>query len=100
MPKILFYMPLFREELERVAKHWNLHTIRPSSNECSPHERPVTIYFLPEVTNTISYLHNASVEDLNVAKDVCCDMQLDNFAKTFAELAHLIMEEKNLWLPT
>ena len=35
-----------------------------------------------------------------VTKDVCCVVQEDNFSQTFAELAHLIMIEKNLQIPS
>ena len=94
------FLPLLREELERVTKHWNLHKIRPSSNETSPHGRPDTIYFLPEATNTISYLHKTSNVDLVVTKDVCCEVEQDNFSQTFAKLAHLIMRENNLQIPS
>ncbi|XP_068708455.1 uncharacterized protein [Montipora foliosa] len=73
------FLPVLQHELERVAKHWNLHKIRPSCNELSPHGRPDTIYFLPEVTNTMSYLHNTANEDLQVTKDVCCVIQLRLF---------------------
>lgn len=93
-------LPLLREELERVAKHWNLHKIRPSYNETSPRGWPDTIYFLPDATNTISYIHNVPMEDLEVAKDVCCEVPQDNLAQTFAELAHLIINENNLLLST
>lgn len=46
------FLPLLREELECVAKHWNLHKISLYSNETS-HERPYTIYFLPEGKHAI-----------------------------------------------
>ena len=83
-----------------LEKNWNLHKIRPSCNELSPHGRPGTIYFLPEVTNTMSYLHNTANEDLQVTKDVCCVIQKDIFGESFAELAHMILREHNLQLPT
>ena len=73
------FLPVLQHELERVAKHWNLHKIRPSCNELSPHGRPDTIYLLPEMTNTMSYLHNTANEDLQVTKDVCCVIQLRLF---------------------
>ena len=92
------YMSLLREELHRVAKNWNLDKIRPSTtNEHSPHGRPDTIYFIPEVFDAISYLQPVSQEDLDVAKEVCCDVpQEDSFTATFSEMAQLIIREYNL----
>ncbi|KAK3730126.1 hypothetical protein QZH41_004830 [Actinostola sp. cb2023] len=94
------YMPLLREELQRVAQQWNLHKIRPTTNEYSPHGRPDTIYFLPETFNTTSYLYAVPSGDLQVAKDVCCEVPHDDFAETFSELAKLIISENNLQMPT
>lgn len=90
------YMPLLRDELHRVAKHWNLHKIRPSSNDHSPHGRPDINYFIPEAFDTKSYLQPVSQEDLNVAKDLCCDIPLNDYTQTFQELAEIIMRENNL----
>jgi hypothetical protein len=91
------YMTLLRKELHRVAKNWNLHKIRPSTvNEQSPHGRPDMIYFVPEAFNAISYLQVVSQEDLEVAKEICCDVPQNDFAETFSELAQLIITEHNL----
>jgi hypothetical protein len=90
-------MTLLRKELHRVAKNWNLHKIRPSTvNERSPHGRPDMIYFVPEAFNAISYLQVVSQEDLEVAKEICCDVPQNDFAETFSELAQLIITEHNL----
>ena len=35
-----------------------------------------------------------------VTKDVSCEVKQDNFSQTFAELAHMIMSEKNFQIPT
>jgi len=93
------FMPLLQHELQRVAQHWNLHKIRPSSNMNSPYGRPDTIYFLPEINNTRSYTHAVPSEDLRVAKDTCCDVPRNDFASNFSELCDLIIHEKNLQAP-
>lgn len=49
---------------------------------------------------TLSDLHKTSTEDLAVTKDVCCVVQQDKFSQTFAELAHLILRENNLQIPS
>ena len=51
---------------------------------------------MPEAFNAISYLQVVSQEDLDVAKEVCCDVPQDSFAETFSELAQLIVRENNL----
>ncbi|XP_020913306.1 uncharacterized protein LOC110250983 [Exaiptasia diaphana] len=93
------YMPLLKEELQRVARHWNLHKIRPSTNENSPHGRPDSIYFLPEANGTRSYVHEVTTVDLMVAKDTCCDIQTDDFSSNFSELCQIIIHDKNLHAP-
>ena len=39
------FMPLLQDELAHIAQEWNLHKIRPSSNESSPSGRPETLFF-------------------------------------------------------
>lgn len=94
------FMPLLEDELIRVVQEWNLHKIRPSSNESSPPGRPETLYFLPEVTGTSSYLNDVPATDIDVAEDVCCESPDTNVADTFAELAQIIMDEKGLEMPS
>ena len=93
------FLLVLQHELERVAKHWNLHKIYPSSNELSPHGRQDTIYLLPELRNTMLYLHNTANEELQVTKDVCCVVQKDRFSESYAELARMILRENILQLP-
>lgn len=94
------YMPLLREELYKVAAHWNLHKIRPSSNNNSPHGRPDINYFIPEAFGTISYLEPVSKQDLAVAKNVCCEIPVDDYTRAFEELAQMIMRENNMLMGT
>lgn len=39
------FMPLLQDELARTVQEWNLHKIRPLSNESSPPGRPETFFF-------------------------------------------------------
>ena len=93
------FMPLLKEELERVAQQWNLHRIRPSANEHSPSGRPDTIFFIPEAFHSTSYLQQVHPSDLEVAKDVCCETSIDPSFQIFTELAELVMAENGLELP-
>lgn len=90
------YMPLLRDELHRVAKHWNLHKIRPSSNEHSPSGRPDINYFIPEAFNTRSYLQPVCQKDMDVANNICCEIPVDDYTQTFEELAQMLMVENSL----
>lgn len=40
------YMPVIRNELQRTARFWNSHRIRPSTNQESPPGKPDILYFL------------------------------------------------------
>lgn len=60
----------------------------------------ITITSGINTTIKISYLHKTSTEDLVVTKDVSCEVKQDNFSQTFAELAHMIMSEKNFQIPS
>ena len=64
-------MPLIQEELNRIAQHWNLHRIRPSLNQESPPGLPDVSFFLPELQETISYLHTIDEDAILVGKDMC-----------------------------
>lgn len=94
------FMPLIRAELQRVAQHWNLHKIRPSRNEESPAGRPDVLYFLPEVEGKESYLNEVSIDEVDVAMDVCCEDPEDDVSETFRELARILMNEHALRMPT
>ena len=89
------FMPLIQEELNHVAQHWNLHKIRPSSNQESPPGRPDVLYFLTELKETMKYLH--IIDD---DAKMCFDDRPLPSDDTFAELAEMIMQETNLQMPS
>ena len=86
------FLPLIREELNRIAQHWNLHKIRPSLNQESPPG--------PELREAISYLHTIDEDATVVAEEMCCDNAIAPSDDTFAELAEMVMEEYNLQMPS
>ena len=92
-------MPLIQEELNRVAQHCNLHRIRPSLNQESPPGRPDVLLFLPELQETISYLHTVDEDAILVGKDMCCGNPISTSYDTFEEIAETFMEENNLQMP-
>lgn len=48
-------MGVIQAELDRIAKHWNLHRIRPQNNVESPPGRPDTLFFLPELKGDVTF---------------------------------------------
>ena len=90
-------MDVLRNELHQVAKLWNLHRIRPSANNESPPGRPDLLYFVPQATDTINYATPVDEDDLDVSEDLADVTNASNSTDpAFAELAHIIMDEKNL----
>lgn len=57
-------------------------------------------FSLLELTSTISYLDNVPAVDIDVARDVCCESPDTHLADTFAKLAQIIMDEKNVQMPS
>ena len=95
------FMNIIQNELHRVVKHWNTHSIRPSTNTESPSGRPDILYFLPEVTNTRDYVTVVNNADIEVAEETCClQNPVNGCEPEFNELAYIIMEERGLSMPT
>ncbi|XP_028409540.1 uncharacterized protein LOC114532161 [Dendronephthya gigantea] len=95
------YYNIIKDELYKIASHWNVHCIRPSSNAESPSGRPDTLYFLPEVNETRDYTTRAFDADINVAEEMCCVQNPPNGCEhEFNELATIIMSENRLQMPT
>jgi len=95
------FMPIIQKEMHQVAKLWNLHHIRPSTNSESTSGRPDVLYFLPEKTETIDYKRAFDPVDLQVAESVCGEQRPPYGCLTpFAELARMIMLEHNLFEPS
>jgi hypothetical protein len=92
---------IIRDELYKVARHWNIHCIRPSINSESLSGRPDTLYFLPEVNNTRDYKTRTNAADMEVAEEMCCLQNPPNGCEPeFNELATIIMRENRLQMPT
>ena len=60
------FMPILKEELNKVAILWNLHRIRRSTNPESPPGRPDMLYFMPEINNTRDYKTALDMDDVDV----------------------------------
>ena len=95
------YYPVLKEELHKTARLWNLHKIRPSSNEESPAGRPDVLYHLPEVSGARNYSIEVDDDDLQIAEGMCCSVSPDaGCDPRFKELAGIVMAEENRHMPT
>lgn len=62
------YMALIHEELQRVARLWDLPRIWPSTrNNGSPHGRPSLLYHHPEITGAVECKHDVDIDELDAA---------------------------------
>jgi transposase len=94
------FSDLIQKELYRVARLWNLHKIRPSTNADSPHGRPDTMYYMPMATATRDYGSRVSEEDIEVAIEMCAVQRpISGCSREFNQLAEIIMEENGLVQP-
>ncbi|KAK2562493.1 hypothetical protein P5673_014158 [Acropora cervicornis] len=95
------FMFIIQEELNKAAKLWNLHRIRPSTNPESPPRRPDMLYFLPEISNTQDYKTVVTVDDVELVEETCGlqNVQLP-CSPEFISLAEIIMRENGLMMPS
>ena len=94
---LFWYIALINEELQRVARLWNLHRIRPSTkNNSSPHGRLCLLYYHPEIKGAVDCKHDVDIDKLNVARDMCCGDLPTGSSPEFIELAELIVIEEGL----
>ena len=90
------FMSLIQKQLDKVAKHWNLHQIRPSHNRESPPGKPDVLYFLPERLSTRDFSTEVDVDDLDIAEEnYAVARPVKGCNDSFAELAEMIMEDNN-----
>ena len=95
------YMDLIREELNRAARLWNNHRIRPSTKfSKSPAGRPDLLYSLPEISGTTDLIIKVENADIDVCEHLLCSNSHQlNCSAEFSALANIIMFEQNLQMP-
>ena len=92
---------LIQDELTRIARHWNLHKIRPCANTESLPGCPDVLYFLPQLHDTLDFKVAVPSDELSIAEEICCDFIPETGCSAeFQELANLIMEDESLQYPT
>ena len=94
------FSEIIQKELHRVARLWNLHKIRPSTNADSPHGRPDILYHIPLTSGTRDFGSQVVDEDIEIAREMCAvEQPASGCCHTFNELAGIIMEENGLFPP-
>jgi hypothetical protein len=63
-------MHLIQAELDRIAVHWNLHSIRKQRNSEVPNGKPDYMYFVPELFGGHNYGKIVDQNDVGA----CCEM--------------------------
>ena len=96
------FSPLIQAELNRVARHWNLHKVRPSSNNESPPGCPDVLLFLPQLINTADYKTPAPSDEIEIATEMCSTNgdETVQCCEEFLDLAELIIEDEGLNHPS
>jgi hypothetical protein len=87
------FMRLIQNELNNVAKCWNLHRIRRSSNTESLPGKPDVLYHLPEQFGRRNCIKDIDVNDLDIAEEYAEQRPAMGCDESFAELASMIMED-------
>jgi hypothetical protein len=94
------YIPIIRQELNRTARLWNKHCIRPSRNQEVPAGRPDVSFVLPEMQGHRDLKVNVNLDELDMAVELCCSEKpkLDCSVE-FLQLAQIIMTEQIIDMP-
>ncbi|KXJ19757.1 hypothetical protein AC249_AIPGENE21524 [Exaiptasia diaphana] len=93
-------MDLLQEELDRIARHWNTHRIRPCRNQETPPGRPDVLYSLSQTRGAEDYKTNVDIDDVELAEHTIAESPLQfGCLKEFSEVFLLLMQENNLVTP-
>lgn len=94
------YMPIIRQELNRAARLWNTHRIRPSKNQLVPAGRPDVLFLLPELQGHRNLKVNVNLDELDLAEELCCSESAEgDCSQEFLQLADIIMTEQGIETP-
>ena len=91
------FLSLMRKELKELAMEWNQHIISKSKNT-GPRGRPNTMFFLPHLYNSQSFLQEVETENLSEFDEIVTNLPKD-VSDEFNEFALTVMEEDGKELP-
>jgi len=84
------FMKLIRKELKSVTQEWNQHIISKSKND-GPRGRPDSMFFLPHLYDTHSYLEDVDQEEVDDFLPAVNNLPRD-VSFEFEEFANILME--------
>ena len=84
------FMNILRNELYIVAVEWNHHILSKSIN-IGPNRRPDTMFFLPHLYNSGSFLENADLREVEAIYPHVIDTPRD-FSDEFQEFAEFVLQ--------
>ena len=84
------FMHILKNELYTVAVEWNHHIISKSING-GPNGRPDTMFFLPHLYNTDSFLENVDLQEVEAIYPHVTDSPRD-FSDEFQEFAEFVLQ--------
>ena len=90
------FMDILRKELTDVALRWNQHLLAPSQNSQLPRGRPDSLYFVPQLYNSMSYRKEIDIEELSLFEDSEFVYDFEDFSSEFLEFVNLAMELKRV----
>ncbi|XP_022111601.1 uncharacterized protein LOC110990810 [Acanthaster planci] len=83
----LMHRRLLQDDLDKMAEVWDGQRIRKNKQEHLAYGRPLTMFELPQLYNTMDYLKLVDRDRVNVCKEEClfndnypCDEDLFNYA--------------------
>lgn len=88
------FLKLIRSELEELFIRWNQHMLAKSKGSFLPHGRPDSIYFIPELYDSISYKQEVSITELDMFDDPSLSVTTGDTIKEFDEFADLVLQLK------
>ena len=61
----------------------------------------ISYIFLPELNGKVSYIYDVTLDDVELAEEMCCAQNVvDSSFEVFEELAEMIMADINLHAPS
>ena len=90
-------MKLIRTELKQISEDWNSHIISKSING-GPSGRPDTMFFLPHLYDTRSYLIPIEEEEVDEFLPVLEDLPLDH-SDEIEEFSNILMTQHEMEIP-
>lgn len=83
------FMDVIQAELDRMAYHWNLHSIRSQKLAEAPHGKPDVLFFIPQTVGARDYGTKINKDDVKICLELYgCERKV--CSNEFAELARLL----------